>query len=100
MVGVRMCHDNGVDTRVRLIELVADIIAYRVTVSVCSRSGINQDESSVGTFDQRAVALSDLNEVQDQLGLRLAPGSWDRDEGKNGYEGNSGISQGPPPPVT
>ena len=46
----------------------------RVTVASCSRSGINQDESTVGALDQRTVVLADLNEVQDQFDLRLAPG--------------------------
>ena len=41
-----------------------------------------------------SVALADLNEVQDQLGLRLARGSRDRNEGENGHEGRLGISHG------
>ena len=65
MVGVRMRHDNGVDARVCLIELVADVITHCVTVAVCSRAGVNQDEAAVGALDQCAVALADLNEVKD-----------------------------------
>ena len=42
------------------------------------------------------LSLADLDEVQDQLGLRLAPGCRDRNEGEDGYEGRSGISHGPP----
>ncbi|MEE8154056.1 MAG: hypothetical protein V3T53_03735 [Phycisphaerales bacterium] len=67
----------------RLTELVVDVIPYRVTVFVCSRSGIHQNDSAVETFDERAVALAHRNEVQNQLGLRLAPGCRSTDEGKH-----------------
>ena len=49
----------------RLIELVADIITHRITVAVCSRSSVNQDESAVGALDECAVTLADLDKVQD-----------------------------------
>ena len=60
-----MRHDNGIYSRACLIELVAYVVTHRVTVAACSRAGVNQDEAAVGTFDERAVALADLNEVQD-----------------------------------
>ena len=65
MVGVGMRHDNGINSRIRLIELLPNVIAHRVTVAVCSRAGVHQDESTVGALDQRTVALADLNEVRD-----------------------------------
>ncbi len=53
-----------------------------------------------GALDERAIALANLNDVHDQLGLRLAPGSRDPNGGEDGYEGKSGISHIPPPPAT
>ena len=31
------------------------------------RSGVNQYEPAVGTFDECTIALADLNEVQDEV---------------------------------